>query len=184
MIRKLLPWFLFIFFCSSSLAQDYQRFSSFSVGAGVGYPGLLMLDEIIDGTDFGLKRKASPPLHILAQTNYSKRVKLGIYLGYEYEKQSGTIDGFPGDNSLFIAGLTLDWQLTKNLNSRAFKPFISLIMSYSKVDFNSRIEGFLPQIRFGLEKSISEKILSQLRIGYGAAIIELSLIRKFSFNKP
>ena len=184
MIRILLPWFVFIFSCFSSLAQDYQRFSSVSVGAGVGYPGLLMLDEIIDGTDFGLKRKASPPLHILAQTNYSKRVKVGIYLGYEYEKQSGTIDGFPGDSSLSIAGLTLDWQLTKSINSRAFKPFISLIMSYSKIDFNTQLRGLVPQIRLGVEKNISKKLTSQLRIGYGAAIVELSVLRRFTFNKP
>lgn len=161
---------------SLNLFGQKHSFKEISIGLGSGYPGILKLDEITDDSNFTFEREALPPINIWAETNIARRWSAGIYFGYEYEGKSGTVIGFSGSNKALIAGGTIYWYINRRFSEKptVFNPFVGALFTYSDIDTDTPIRGFIPSFALGLDVVFHKNWLSRLKFGYGSAIAEIS----------
>ena len=117
-----------VFLITFSAVAQKHSFDEVSVGLGSGYPGILLLDEITDDSNFTFEREALPPINIWAETNIARRWSAGVYFGYEYEEKSGSVIGFSGSNKALIAGGTIYWYINGRFAEKPtfFNPYLGV----------------------------------------------------------
>ncbi len=165
--------------CTITLkAQENDSFEKVSfIKAGSGFIGLLYLDELASGDQFG--REALPPVSASFEWRFKPRLSLGYYFGYEYEKLSGTTVGFEGPNHSIVTGVNMNFHFLRYQNLNWFDPYIGLSLYYYSFELLTR-NGFSPAYRIGSNFYINEKWGANLNIGVGAALIEFSVMYKLN----
>ncbi len=162
---------------SFSKAQEKKAFEHVSlIKVGSGFIGLLYLDELASGDQFG--REALPPVSASFEWRFKPRLSLGYYFGYEYEKLSGTTVGFEGPNHSIVTGVNMNFHILRYQNLKWFDPYLGLSFYYYSFELLTR-NGFSPAYRIGSNFYINEKWGANMNIGVGAALLELNMLYKF-----
>lgn len=140
--------------------------------AGVGFLGLLYLDEFRQETLF--TRKALPPIFVQYDRQLWQRFSVGVYFGMEYEMQSGTIKDFDGPTTSIVSGLLADYHFIRLIKRKYFDPYIGLSFYY--YDSSGLDNTVLPGLRLGCNIKVYKNFRIRLNTGAGASLIESGIV--------
>lgn len=159
----------------SAQAVSQKKDNRNQLTVGVGFLGLLYLDEFRQETQF--TRKALPPVFAQYDRQLWRRLSIGAYFGLEHEMQSGTFKDFDGPTTSLVSGLLTDFHFVRLSNRKFFDPYIGLSFFY--YDSSGLEKTVLPGLRIGCNFQVYSGLKVRLNTGVGAALIETGLTYNF-----
>ncbi|MFT6036904.1 MAG: hypothetical protein ACI9XJ_002492 [Marivirga sp.] len=140
--------------------------------SGIGFIGLLYLDEFMQETLF--KRKAFPPIFIQYDRQLWERLSVGCYIGLEHEMQSGTPKDFDGPTTSVVYGLVTDFHIVRFSKRNFIDPYIGISFFY--YDCSGLDKTVVPGLRIGFNMKAYRNLKIRLNVGAGAALIETGIV--------